>query len=997
MWRKLDGPPRLFAIMGPSGAGKTSFIRAGLVPHAPPGWGIIRSTPGNTAISSLAGVVARETAGDPDVVELLPRFDHPDIAVRVLAAWAHRSSHSLLVVDQFEELFTQNAPEEQRRFADLLRRFVLESDVHVLLRMRDDFAASCNAFESLRPIFHEMTVLDPPAGAAIRRALTQPALQCGYRFEDDDLVDEMLAEVEGERGALPLLAFAAARLWEKRDRETGLLTRQAYHDIGGVGGALARHAEATVDRIGHEHLPIVRELFRNLVTAEGTRAVREWDELLSIFSDSRSESPAAVLRALIDARLLTSYEIHEDEGEPTRRVEIIHESLLANWPRLVRWQTQDEEGAQLRDELRQSARTWDEHGRHDDRLWTGTAFREYQLWRERYPGGLTATEESFASAMTSFAGRRRRRRRMAVTAGFAVLLAGLAVVGSFWQRSVRETRRAEAANLVSLGQLELESYPSATVAHAIASLELADSPGARHLALDALWKGPTALVATQDYTLGTQFSSDGRWLVQTGRRPDTAEASLSIVHSDGAREFLENAHGEISQVNISTITDTGHFVSFTFGTDSAEKVVLWSAEEKQPLAQLQLTGSQGLWEDVVSSDRRRAVILIIEDERFSVDTLGFDGTHERLGTLGFEVRRDEAGLWSANSCLDPRTGEWLGVVSQNQVFLVDVDDMELGPPRLVGQHPGAIVGFACDPLGRFFATAGGDGEIRLWSLTELSPPAVLQGPSEMHLLRITPDGSLLEAIIREKGEWVAWVWTLSEDSPRFLRRFNLGETGWGDFRWDTVGRRVVRWGPDLKIRIWSMDGPIEAEPIVLNRGDIGQMNSASISPKGDWLATADVTGLTVWPLARRYPVVIRGHDQVVFGLAFEADGRWLASSSPGGPVRLWPLEGDPPAPGRILEDVPPNVLGLAVSPDGKRILVGSDNSGASICLPQWRSSSRSRRLSGAGVGRGVQPRRPPGRGCGRHVRSGREGHSYLGCDLGTGGDRSRGGRTAVCI
>ncbi len=79
-----------------------------------------------------------------------------------------------------------------------------------------------------------------------------------------------------------------ARLWEKRDRDTGLLTRQAYHDIGGVGGALARHAEATIDRIGVERIPIVRELFRNLVTAEGTRAVREWDELLSVFDEQWS-------------------------------------------------------------------------------------------------------------------------------------------------------------------------------------------------------------------------------------------------------------------------------------------------------------------------------------------------------------------------------------------------------------------------------------------------------------------------------------------------------------------------------------------------------------------------------------------------------------------------------------------------------------------------------------------------------------------------------------
>jgi len=664
---------------------------------------------------------------------------------------------------------------------------------------------------------------------------------------------------------------------------------------------------------------IVREIFRNLVTAEGTRAVREWDELLSIFSDSRSESPEEVLRQLIDARLLTSYEIREEDKAPTRRVEIIHESLLANWPRLVRWQTQDEEGAQLRDELRQTARAWDEHGRHDDRLWTGTAFREFQLWRERYPGGLTDIEEAFGAAMISLAGRHRRRRRMAVTAVIAVLLGGLAIVGTFWQRSVQETRRAEAANLVSLGQLELESYPSATVAHTIASLELADSPSARHLALDALWKGPTAFVAAEEFTSGIQFSSDSRWLVQTGRRPDSAKASLSIFHSDGTREFLENAYGEMSLVNISMISDSGHFVSYGSASNTAEKVVLWSITERRPLAQVQLTGSPGLWDNAVGPARQRAVILSIEDERFSVDTLGFDGTHERLATLDFEVRRDEARRWSSNACLDPRAGEWLGVTSQDHVYVIDIGDQELGPPRLLGRHTGSIAGVACDPLGRFFATADIDGQIRLWGLGGTSAPARLQGPPEMHSLRITPDGSLLEAIVAENGKWVTSVWTLSGDAQRFLRRFNLGGTGWGDFRWDTVGRQVVRWGPDPKVRIWSMDAPTDAEPLIL-RGNIQQLNNATINPRGGWLATTDVVGLAVWPLAKKYPIVIRRHDKVVFGLAFAPDGRWLASSSADTTVRLWPLEGDPPPPGRTLGE---GMFALAASPDGERIVVGS--------------------------------------------------------------------------
>jgi serine/threonine protein kinase len=285
MWRKLEGPPRLFAIMGPSGAGKSSFIAAGLVAHAPKDWGILHSTPGNSAISSLAAVVARETAGDPDAVELLPRFDAPDVAVEALTRWGQKSEHSLLIVDQFEELFTQNSADEQERFAGLLHRLVLEADIHILLSMRDDFAGSCNAHEPLRSIFQDMTYVDPPTGGNLRRALIRPAQKCGYRLEDDELVDEMLGEVEGERGALPLLAFAAAQLWERRDRESGLLTREAHQDIGGVGGALAQHAESTIDRIGSENLPILRELFRNLVTADGTRAVREWNELLSVFSE----------------------------------------------------------------------------------------------------------------------------------------------------------------------------------------------------------------------------------------------------------------------------------------------------------------------------------------------------------------------------------------------------------------------------------------------------------------------------------------------------------------------------------------------------------------------------------------------------------------------------------------------------------------------------------------------------------------------------------------
>ena len=397
--------------------------------------------------------------------------------------------------------------------------------------MRDDFLMACNRQEPLRPIVADLTLLDPPTGANLRRALIRPAMLCGYRFEDDDLVDEMLREVEGERGALPLLAFAAARLWETRDREQGLLTRDAYRDIGGVGGSLARHAEATIDRIGADRVSIVRELFRNLVTAEGTRAVREWNDLLSVFGDSNRESSEEVLRELIDARLLTSYEVREEDRDPTRRVEIIHESLLANWPRLVRWQTQDADGAQLRDQLRQAARTWNDQGRSRDLLWAGTAYREYSVWRERYPGGLSELEEDFARAMESHSKRRKRRRRIAVTAAFALLLAVVAVVGASRQRAIAEANRAEASKLLALGQAVLSKQHTDALAFTIASLRRHDTPEARRFAVETLWAGPPVTVVDDqgEVPWTNAFSSDGAWLAVGDWR-----GGIRVFSDDGA-------------------------------------------------------------------------------------------------------------------------------------------------------------------------------------------------------------------------------------------------------------------------------------------------------------------------------------------------------------------------------------------------------------------------------------------------------------------------------
>jgi len=230
MWGRLRRP-HLLAIIGPSGAGKSSFLRAGLIPALPVGWRSVVCTPGSSPMMALAQGLAPEISGDTVAVRLLPRFDDPDVVVGLIGQWRKRHEQALLIVDQFEELFTLNPPEVQAQFSELLGRLALEADVHVVLSMRDDFLLHCHARPPLAPIFSEMTPLGPPTVPALRRALTQPAFKCGYRFEDDALVEEMLSELKDQRGALPLLAFAVARLWEKRTREAGLLTREAYREI----------------------------------------------------------------------------------------------------------------------------------------------------------------------------------------------------------------------------------------------------------------------------------------------------------------------------------------------------------------------------------------------------------------------------------------------------------------------------------------------------------------------------------------------------------------------------------------------------------------------------------------------------------------------------------------------------------------------------------------------------------------------------------------------
>jgi WD40 repeat protein len=703
--------------------------------------------------------------------------------------------------------------------------------------------------------------------------MIQPAQKCGYRLEDDELVEKMLAEVEGERGALPLLAFALARLWENRDREAGLLTRQAYHDVGGVGGALAQHAESTIDHIGADRIAHVRELFRNLVTAEGTRAIREWDELLSVFSDSRSESPEEVLRALIDARLLTSYEIREEDEEPTRRVEIIHESLLANWPRLVRWQTQDADAAQLRDQLRQAAKTWDDRGRTDDTLWTGAAYREFASWRERYPGGLTQIEETFAAAMTSLATRRRRRRRIAAASVVVFLAAVAMVLGALWRRSVEETRRAEAGKLLALAQARLEEDTTAALAYTRASLALADTPEARRFAVEVLWRGPVARILPFERMAGEldlpkdssplesiALSPDGRWLATrsaSNRRVllfprDGGPARALSRQPDGSARLLEFGPG-------GDLLITG---------GSGESLRIWSVPELEEIRSAELGGLRSL-------GRVRGGKL-----------LTFTRTHE-----------------------------------EGRELLVRAWTLPGGDPTVLGTFSRGWFGTDYGPSGTKMAHGRGRAVV----ISALEPPDLSKGRivgevgEGVRAVAFSPGGDLLAALDLS-GE--IRVWSTEGDGADPLHVFKGPRYNFFDTQFDPSGRFLTQITPNLSTIIWDLGSPPDFEPRAVGRKVTASHFMLAFDPGSAWLATSyGIDTIEFWPLGLPWVRTFREISSSLWSMDFTSDSRWLATCFLNEPARLWPLNAVDGSPRDLVPEA--RSMSVATHPTRGEVLVGT--------------------------------------------------------------------------
>ena len=950
-------------LVGPSGVGKSSLLRAGVLAALRRGALEEHPRPGESSVgSSLGWSAAALTPGDDPLGAL-------EAAVGALRA------PFVLVVDQLEEIF---APELglAARGEFLARLFELASAERlVLLGLRADFYNDAAAEPLLLPVLqHDQLLLGPMDEEALRRAILEPARQVGVAIEDG-LVELLLAELRHhaatgahEPGALPLLSHVLRSTWEHSHH--GELTLAAYRDAGGVGGAIAQSAERCFLALTPAEQELARRLFLRLVNVDEDgrttrRRVRRAELAGAGHVDARAGT-ASVLEHFVGARLVTV---------DATTVAISHEALLEAWPRLGSWLVEDRAELYLHHQLASAASGWLESGRDEALLLRGSRLVAVADWvddprrRDLLSGAeIDLLEESVALRRRERTAERRRRRRLrqalaasAIFALVAAVLAGVAFSADAGANTARDQARSRQL-AIEAEQLSFTN-PNLAMQLALAGYRVFPTLEARSTLLDATaGEMPTRLVGPA----GPDFVSiDAR-----GRLLAIARSAVDDVELDtlgGARpgRIATVAAGPTgTQVFSAALSPNGRLLAA--GGTGGDVVLYDLARLSHPRQIATLGGFKSTVYDVAFSADDDELAAASADGTVRLWRLGGDVAHAVP-----EVLRAPSGVELKAVALS-RNGRRIFAAGTGGT-LVCWRDGHLAPERVQVPGGATIESLALAPNGAQLLTGGDDGAVRRYAISSagwLKPDGrtLSSFPSVVYAVAYSSDGSMFAAADAEgmlrlfSGATTRLLASVRQSNPVSSLAFEPGDTalvsgdGAGVVRiWPLPFPAMVRSpgnvfylefsklhprllaavssGAAGEVQFWNLASPSRPKLVASVRpsrsfGPVA--GSAALSPNGRLLAVADAEArIQLYDVADpRHPrplgAALSGDTPLVEQLSFSPDSTMLAAGDDGGAIHRWDLT-DPSRPVALptLRGPTSMVLSVAYSPNGKLLAAAS--------------------------------------------------------------------------
>jgi WD40 repeat protein/serine/threonine protein kinase len=884
---------QLVAIAGPSGVGKSSFVRAGVIPALKRAGRQMEAfvvRPGRHPLVALADVLGffADTAVDAgaldestpaaviaDILKTQPGY----LGSRLRARCRKRGNDHriLLFVDQLEELFTLGIDVSERAaFCACLEGVAddASSPLRVIVTIRADFI---DRLADERRFLNEMTrglLFLPPIGReGLRDALKKPIEAAGYKFEDDQLADEMQSGLDGTKSPLPILQFTASKLWEARDRENKVLTRAAYRAIGGVAGALSTHADAVLEGLSLSEQRLARSIFLRLVTIDQTRAIVQWDEFRSLSEDMTAVEQ--VVDYLADARLLS---IERDNERAGKTVELVHESLIETWEKYRVWLDENAQDAQFLTELRTAALQWEKNGEAPGFLWRDRAAVEAGSWltqRRKHLNadgtiGLGKREERYLEAVVRLMETARRRQWQVIAALIAGLSMVIVVVSTLAFQSKRAAERAEAEKVEAQAQ-RVEAERSATRARN--ATRMAAARERQHDPTTAL----ALLREIEPESVPTGWAAFASWT-------SMANVASVVLQHDSA---VSSASFSPDNTRIATI--------------SWNELHVWNADGTgQPLV---LEGEMGgivAW----SPDAKRIVTALHDN---SLQVLNADGTGQPLELTGHEDRVTRAAF----------RPDGTRIVSASHDKMVRVWNADgTGRPLVLAGHENAVNRVAWSPDGNRIASASDDKTVRVWNADGTDQPLVLTGHDDrVNAVAWSPDGKF---IVSGSYDKTIAVWNADgSQQPRIFKGHDNFVTA---VAWSPDNTRIASASGDTTVRVWNADG--SSQPLVL-RGHNDSVYDVAFSPDSTRVLSASLDNTArVWNMNRpAQRMVFQGHDDHVYDAAYSVDGQRIVSAACDKTVRVWNADGS----GRplVLQGHEDRVYAAVFSPDDQRIVSGS--------------------------------------------------------------------------